>query len=591
MMSIAESPCPENSIVYNNSQCACSPGYLFNSTTKSCSLFDLSPSQWVIKSGVDYSTVFPDNIFSFDQISKFTRSQTVFLEATVVILLSWLIFCFIVRFGKFGDGRSLLFRIRWWISRLDVCFSTRHWLEDQKVVKKRKTELGGAFSIASFILFIGLFAALLYQIISKRTTEVHNVRATTSLDLISFVNDLEFNITTVSSMSCSQLRGLGTILMGKPGIIGYKETDISTFAKYSCLNTSNGPTINLRCFHCHIGYNNVYISWNFVDILNQPAASVGFQFNLTAKNPGYKEHISFVSGIVKNASFFDDQPITFRGEDTNVLQFNLLPRVYHNKHNLKLLQPLFHEFLPGSFISDAKKFQSSLQNSSAGLINTTLFINFLSDYIVEIDNQHILGPVSFLADLGGLYCISLGIFYYLLVQCEYRIKRLRNEDQMLRSIRSRRRAQDHWEKLRKYVIYTWGCKKLQEKYLYVKDNECCSKSMTNLFRMQSRSLHKKRKQEVDLHSISFDKGDFSPKEKGFKVSKIEPFNANLPSFASTGEDTSRNSDIPHPPTLPGGDANGISDIQKSIQSLYKYNIMLRNKLAAAQSKLDLFTNK
>lgn len=31
--------------------------------------------------------------------------------------------------------------------------------EDQKVVKKRKTELGGTFSIASWILFIGLFAA------------------------------------------------------------------------------------------------------------------------------------------------------------------------------------------------------------------------------------------------------------------------------------------------------------------------------------------------------------------------------------------------------------------------------------------------
>ena len=31
--------------------------------------------------------------------------------------------------------------------------------DDQKVVTKRKTELGGTFSIASWILFIGLFAA------------------------------------------------------------------------------------------------------------------------------------------------------------------------------------------------------------------------------------------------------------------------------------------------------------------------------------------------------------------------------------------------------------------------------------------------
>lgn len=76
-----------------------------------------------------------------------------------MLLLSWLFFCFFVRFKKLGDGRDVWFRIRWWISRLDICFATRHWLDDQKVVKKRKTELGGTFSIASWILFIGLFAA------------------------------------------------------------------------------------------------------------------------------------------------------------------------------------------------------------------------------------------------------------------------------------------------------------------------------------------------------------------------------------------------------------------------------------------------
>lgn len=31
--------------------------------------------------------------------------------------------------------------------------------DDHKIVTKRKTELGGAFSVASWILFVGLFAA------------------------------------------------------------------------------------------------------------------------------------------------------------------------------------------------------------------------------------------------------------------------------------------------------------------------------------------------------------------------------------------------------------------------------------------------
>jgi hypothetical protein len=95
--------------------------------------------------------------------------------------------------------------------------------------------------------------------------------------------------------------------------------------------------------------------------------------------------------------------------------------------------------------------------STDGILNTTLFINYLSAYIVEIDHENILGPVSFLADLGGLYCISIGIFFYLLVQCEYRIKKLRNEDTVFRKIRNRRKALDHWDKLRRYVAYTWDC--------------------------------------------------------------------------------------------------------------------------------------
>lgn len=103
---------------------------------------------------------FPETIFSFDSIKKFTQSQAVFLEATLVMVASWLLFCFFLRFTKLEHHgtHNKWFRIRWWISRLDICFATRHWLDDRKVVVKRKTELGGAFSIASWILFIGLFA-------------------------------------------------------------------------------------------------------------------------------------------------------------------------------------------------------------------------------------------------------------------------------------------------------------------------------------------------------------------------------------------------------------------------------------------------
>ncbi|KAF8393932.1 hypothetical protein HHK36_020134 [Tetracentron sinense] len=385
-------PCLPNSFRFNSTLCACNPGYFKNSTSNSCTLFQASAKEWVVNSGVDYSITFPATIFSFDSIKKFTQSQAVFLEATLVMLLSWLAFCFFVRFGKLGDGTTAWFRIRWWISRLDISFATRHWLDDQKVVMKRKTELGGTFSVASWILFIGLFATLLYQIISKRTVEVHNLRATNAPDLLSFVNDMEFNITTISSMSCSHLRGLGTLVTGTPGFIDYRVFPLSVFGKYSCQNTSLGPTITLKCNNCRIIQDNLYISWQFVDLPNDPATAVGFQFNLTAKNHADSKHVSFVSGTLKNGSNRDDRPITFRGADVNILKFHLFPRVYRNFHDLRLVQPLFHEFIPGSSFLESRQLQSSLQSSRDGLINTTLYVNYLSAYIVEIDNQNILEP-------------------------------------------------------------------------------------------------------------------------------------------------------------------------------------------------------
>lgn len=579
-MSAFQAPCPSNSVLYNKTLCACAPGYLFNATTKNCSFFALSQTQWVVDSGVDNTISFPETIFSFDQIKKFTQSQAVFLEATAVLLASWLLFCGFLRFRKLGDGRNVWFQIRWWISRLDVCFATRHWLEDQKVVRKRKTELGGAFSIASWILFIGLFSALLYQIISKRSVEVHNLRATNAPDLVSFVNDMEFNITTISTMSCSQLRGLDTIFLGNPGSIDYRIAPLSAFANYSCLNTTRGPTVSLRCNNCPLGRDNVYISWQFVDVPGQPASAVAFEFNLTAKNPAQKKHMSVVSGTVRNGTDLDDIPLTFRGMDTNILKFNLFPRVYQNLHHLKLVQPLFHEFLPGSYVRDANDFQVSLQNSNDGLLNTTLLINFLSDYIVEIDSQNILGPVSFLADLGGLYCISIGIFFYLLVQCEYRVKRLRNEDQVFRNIRSRHKAQDHWDKLRKYVMYTWGPRSLLDENNKFSSDGCCACAGGALLR-KGESLHKRSLRESSLRAISFDKKDSSCKGMVGK-------------HLSEPAKSFKDDNIPPPPTLPeynGSSTVDVSDIQKNLQDLYEYNTMLREKLVNTQSMLRALTTK
>ncbi|KAG0453650.1 hypothetical protein HPP92_024954 [Vanilla planifolia] len=64
--------------------------------------------------------------------------------------------------------------------------------------------------------------------------------------------------------------------------------------------------------------------------------------------------------------------------------------------------------------------------------------------------------LSFLAEVGGLSVISFAIFDFLLSQCEARFKNLHLEETKLQNIRSHRRAQKHWDKVRKYVRYTWG---------------------------------------------------------------------------------------------------------------------------------------
>ncbi|GAB2277200.1 hypothetical protein Dimus_011907 [Dionaea muscipula] len=583
--------CPSNSVLYNKTLCACSPGYLFNGSTSSCTRFSISASEWVLSSGVDYSIGIPGTFLSFDRIKKFTQPQAVFLETTAFCVLIWLLFCGFVRFGKLGDGRTPWFRIRWWISRLDLSFATKHFLDDQKVVLKRKTELGGAFSMASWILFIGLFTALIYQDISRRSVEVHSVRAADASDLASFINDLDFNITTVSSMSCAQLRGLGTLFMGNPGFVDYRIASLSTFANYSCLNTSSGPTITLTCNNCPLTRDNVYISWQFVDVPNEPAAAVGFQFNLTARNRASAKHLSFVSGIVNNGSNQDAEAITYRGSDTNLLKFNLVPRIYHSLHNLKLVQPLFHEFLPGSYVTNAFQLQSSLQSSANGFINTTLSINFLSNYIVEIDHENVLGLVGFLANVGGLYCISIGIFFFLLMQCERRIKRLRREDQVLRSIRQRRKAQDHWDKLRKYVMYTWGSRSSQEG---TQNESCCAAGGFTGRTTKRYSLHKRMQQEINLQTISFDNKGGSANERVLKgpstPGKNNPRVKSLAKACPLTASEARSHDILPLPPLPdfgnGSSPMGMAEVEKSIQDLYEYNAKLREKLIADQSILD-----
>ena len=87
-------------------------------------------------------------------------------------------------------------------------------------------------------------------------------------------------------MSCSDLRGLNQLVVGMPGSIYFKVSPLSTYTNYTCYNISRGPTVSLKCTSRKVPIGDHYISWQFVDLPDDPATAVGFQLNLTAKAHG-----------------------------------------------------------------------------------------------------------------------------------------------------------------------------------------------------------------------------------------------------------------------------------------------------------------
>ncbi|KAK3147231.1 hypothetical protein QOZ80_3BG0279790 [Eleusine coracana subsp. coracana] len=460
----------------NATLCACDPGYYLSRSNGSSSCAAAPEWEWqmgAVGAPRNQSLYFLAPVLPIEVIRRLTQSQAVILESALAVLLTWLAFCAAARlFGRDPRGEKRLFRARFWVSRLDFIFDNSHWAEDQQLLRKRKTELGGTCSVASIILFIGLVTVLLYQAINKRSTEVHRVKSANAPDLLSFVNDLEFNITTISGMSCAQATAPSVIAMGTPGFMDFRVVPLPTMFNYSCTNTSRGPSISLTCNGCRIPPRDHYVSWQFVDLPGQLAAAVGFQFNLTAKQHGVNEHVSFLSGAMNSDDYVDDGKLkTFRGQDSSVLKIQLFPQIYNKLGNLRLLQPLVQDFTEGSVLSDVGSLNASLQNAGDGVVNTTLYISYLSDYIVEISNESVVGPVSILASIGGLYAFSVAICLCFMAQCEARIKKLRDEDTRMLKILSKQRAQRNWDKVRKFVMYTWGPSNLDPTDRSGKQNE------------------------------------------------------------------------------------------------------------------------
>ncbi|THG06098.1 hypothetical protein TEA_008922 [Camellia sinensis var. sinensis] len=217
----------------------------------------------------------------------------------------------------------------------------------------------------------------------------------------------------------------------------------------------------------------------------------------------------------------------------------------------------------------------------------------------------------------------------LATDCEYRIKKLRNEDSIMRKIRNRRKAQDRWDKLRKYVMYTWGCNTLDDSYNNIREGTCCSSFMVESLHKNGSSV--KHRQHNKMDTISFNRkinfpcekiSEFSIPQKAtpgqiqtqaaqscvakstsnlegrLSCSRSEPVleskmfgavrngkhehhigshDGDVPK--SQAFPTTDNYSLPPPPSLEfkSGSEISMSDIKKNFQSLYEYNVMLRER--------------
>lgn len=203
----------------------------------------------------------------------------------------------------------------------------------------------------------------------------------------------------------------------------------------------------------------------------------------------------------------------------------------------------------------------------------------------------------------------------------------------MRKVRSRRKAQERWDKLRKYVMYTYAPNQLEEEYDMRNDGCCTGIKMDSLHRKSS-SIRGRGNRRLDTISFSRKVGlrsekratpekidtrsgtRFSPeppadlqksthpKEERFQENAVPPNtkcskpediiapdveNAlQVPAFHAADDIT-----IPPPPPLKLQAADHISmtNLQKDLQNLYEYNMMLREKLIAAQSMLHSLANK
>lgn len=375
-------------------------------------------------------------------------APSTFAWTTFALAGLWLLLTIplLVSAPKSGIG----YRIRQVITSWDRRYSLRHWVDDQKCLIRRSTELGGIMSVASWILFAGLASSLAYEAISSDTTTIQYMTPAKRKDIMMFRNDIEINVTTVGQLQCSQIVGSNLSLRSDGGYI--LKTSAEDFGKPVCLDTLKGPLYRLSCKSCIVTSDKYLFTWEFQDQLNAnlTASAVGFIINASAT--AIMPHKSTLTAVLPGGyNGRSTISATLRGSVWNVIGLNFVPRTFKTKGYPKLIQIVYHTFTPGSYVVSIKEMQDAFAKQQG--VKIALQVKVLSQYLVETAYRSNFGIVKFLAYLGGLYISCRFLFLIIMIQCESNFPKLLDQEKLFNRLVARERARAHWAKLRIYVKY------------------------------------------------------------------------------------------------------------------------------------------
>eukprot|EP00850_Spirogloea_muscicola_P003592 SM000014S00380 [mRNA] locus=s14:1059224:1067046:+ [translate_table: standard] len=389
----ASSSCPAGATLVNRT-CICPPGFFAPASGGGGACAGFRPQEDGQYASETSASGFTPN-FTIRTLDDSTHVQNVFLIFTLSLLGAWTLACLYLRFKPFT---GVWFRLRWIVSRIDVAFAKRHYTDEQKCQVKRKTELGGMLSIGAYIFLVGISLGFFYQFVTKKTVTVQNLLPTNGNDIINIKNTLDYNLTTIGNLKCSQIQGFNSLT----GLV---------------------------------------------------ATAVGFEFSLRISgNKKKKKRSSYATGQLQGGSNGTIAPnATLRGPQSNVIGLSLVPRKFKSDHDLMLMQVTFHEFTSGSYSTTTAELQAALANRTG--VSIAISTEVLSAYLVETDHQASFGILTLLSRIGGIYSLAMIIFYWFLSMSEIFIKYLRYDDKLLNRLEARRIARARWDKIRLYVRY------------------------------------------------------------------------------------------------------------------------------------------